>query len=451
MSASKSPMPAGVKPYDWALRLLRVSGAHRHMRGSKDVVVAVIDLGYRHHPDLEGHLWRNPRPAGGDIHGWDCADDDASLEYSGHDPDSVYHRGHHVFVAGEVAAVAPACPIMIVRVAYGKPDSWPKAIRWAVDHGARVLVIPHGYLQGEREYGVPLFYMGTDFAYPYDNPGIRETLDYAFDSGCLIVRGVADNRGRRVAAAMCAVDTVMAIGSANRRGEPADICDECDYVEVGAPAGDRHTSDDRDRIWGCGGDMNYIPFSGGCMAAGFAGGVAALAWSRFPDLTNLELRQLLRNTARPALGVSRDADGWEPKLGYGILDARRAVALPPERLCRDVRVLGRAVTLVRRRRGVFLQCTVANLGVFDARTMVVAYDGHPARPADPSGTLERPAKPLSVRQLGHTIVNVRGLWRRRIEIGLTQSASRGLWLETFCLDRHDQGRVHRLRVRPMSA
>ena len=49
-------LPRGVKPYDWALRQLRVARAHETTRGDSAVVVAVIDLGYRHHPDLDGHL-----------------------------------------------------------------------------------------------------------------------------------------------------------------------------------------------------------------------------------------------------------------------------------------------------------------------------------------------------------------------------------------------------------
>jgi hypothetical protein len=118
--------------------------------GSRDVVVAIIDLGYRHHPALNGHLWRNPPPTKGDVHGWDFADNDASLEFAGRLDDLPYTRGHHVFVAGEVAAVAPKCPIMVVRVGWEKPDSWWQGIR----HGARVPLMPHTYLTGERDFGV---------------------------------------------------------------------------------------------------------------------------------------------------------------------------------------------------------------------------------------------------------------------------------------------------------
>ena len=454
MSRKKVPkslpgLPRGIRPYDWALRQVRAEKAHEIIRGAEDIVVAVIDLGYRHHPDLEGHLWRNPRPVGGDLHGWDFVDDDASLEYVGSQKEtSVYYRGHHAFVVGEVAAVAPDCSVMIVRVGYGQPDSWWRGIRYAVDHGARVLVIPHGYIAGEAATGTPLFYQGTDFAYPDDNPRIREALDYACDQGCLVVRGTADNRGRRVAVVMAGLEAVFAVGSANRRGEPGDICCSADYVGAGAPGGERGSGDERDLIWGCGGDENYISFTGGCMASGFGGVVAALVWSRFPGLTNAQLRQVLQNTARAAKGVEADADGWEPRLGYGLLDAGRAVSLGEERLCRDVRLRPSSVEVARYRGRYRVKARVKNYGVFDAeQAVVVAYNGDSTRPADPRATMQEPGELLQIRQLGHATVRVRGLREADVMVELTEKPGDALWFESFCLDRHDAGHVHRARVR----
>ena len=157
--------PRGVRPYDWALRQLRVRQAHRVTRGDGQVVIALIDIGYRHHPALDGHLWRNPRPQRGDVHGWDFVKDDATLEYTGHEEDSsAYFRGHHVFVAGEIAATAPGCPIMILTWSWRRPASLVEAIRYAVEHGAKILVSPHSYLTGDIRDGTALFYRGTNFS-----------------------------------------------------------------------------------------------------------------------------------------------------------------------------------------------------------------------------------------------------------------------------------------------
>jgi hypothetical protein len=148
--------------YGWPLRLLNIPKAHTITKGSREVIVAVIDLGFRMHPQIKQHLWVNPKPTRGDIHGWDFVDNDASLEYPETNPfgSTEYYRSHHLFVAGEVASAAPKCRIMILRVATGHKRSWHGAIAYAVDHGAKVLIMPHGYLNEH------MFYQGTDFAYP---------------------------------------------------------------------------------------------------------------------------------------------------------------------------------------------------------------------------------------------------------------------------------------------
>lgn len=425
-------------PYGWPLRQLRIPQAHRITRGSPDVVVAVIDLGYRFHPDHEGHLWVNPNPAKGDVHGWDCHDDDATLEYNLHDPESTYHKGHHTFVVGEVIACAPECPVMIVRVGYGNPDSWWRGLEYAVEHGAKILVIPHGFITHGRSSPDPLFYRGTDFSYPMDNPGLRRALDAAYDAGCLIFKGTADNRGRRVATIPPALDTVIAVGSSNARGRAADICASADYVEVAAPAGERSSQHEEDYVWCTGGDNDYIPFTGGCMAAGFGGGVGALAMSRYPNLSNDQLRQLLRNTAR--------GKRWNPLLGWGILDAARAVSLHPDALGGHLGIRDSECRLNERRGRLVLSVVVENRGVFDVeRAMVVAFNGDPREPAAPEGTLEKPVI-LVTRQIGHAIGFVRGLQTARFALELEEKPQCDVWVQACVLDRHGSEQVNTVRV-----
>jgi subtilisin family serine protease len=438
--SSESGVPTGTRPYDWALEQLRVRTAHQVTRGSRDVVVALVDLGYRHHPALNGHLWVNPRPAQGDVHGWDFADDDASPEYRGPDEEvSPYFRGHHTFVAGEIAAVAPGCPIMILRWSEERPRSLTNAMRYAVGHGAKILVIPHGYLTGEVRDGTALFYRGTDFSYPEDNPDLRRAADEAYDAGCLIFQGTADNRDRRVAYADSDFETVVAVGSSNRAGKAADICCSADYVEVGAPGGQRHSRDPRDRIWGYGGDNNLIPFTGGCMACGFAGAVAGLVWSRFPQLTNDQVRQVMRNTAR--------GEGWNPRLGWGMLDAGSAVSLKDEQLQASLRLDRRQCELLARRRQPVLKVTVSNRGALDVRrALVVAYNGDPQKPAAPEGTCARPVE-LRTSQIGHAMSSVRGLHSTEVRIALSELPRSGrVWLEAYSADRHGPEGVARAWV-----
>lgn len=442
-------IPAGIRPYDWPLEQLYVPAVHREHRGAKNFVVAVIDLGYRHHPQMEGHLWINPQPtlkdAAGreDIHGWDFADNDGSLEYSGPRADSPYYLNHHVFVAGEVTAVAPECSIMILRVSYANHDSWHQAVRYAASHGAKVLIMPHGYIRRAPGSDVPLFEQGTDFAYPEDNPQLCEALEDAYEAGCLIFSGTADNRGRRVAFFPVASEAVCAVGSANRRGEASNMAADADYVEFAAPAGQRGTKDPTETIWGLGGRNDYASFEGGCMACSFAGGVAALVWSRFPDLTNEQLRQVLRNTAQRA-----EAAGDQPdtKLGYGLLNAEAATKLAPEQFTRDVRLASESVKLRSTDAGYEIQATLRNIGVWDAKqAMVVIYNGDPTMAKSPSATSDKPGPELQTRQLGHAIVPVRGLHQRQATITCSNPIPPTLWFEVFSLDRRSKT-IHRTRV-----
>lgn len=444
---SKYPgLPKGIRPYDWALKQLRVAEAHRVTQGAPSVVVAIIDLGYRHHPDLDGHLWRSRSTRGGCGHGWDFADNDATLEYRGPDAEkSDYYRGHHVFIAGEVAAVAPRCPIMILRIGYarGQARSWARAVRYAVDHGARVIVEPHGYIQGQAAFGAELFSQGTDLAYPFDNIERLEADDYAYRHGVLIVKGVCDNRGRRVAAAKCARPPVFAVGTSNRRGLPANICANADYVAAGAPGGERGTGRARDRIWGCGGDRNYIPFEGGCMASGFAGGVAALVRSRFPNLSPDELRQVLCNTAR--------GQGWNAWLGHGILDAARAVRLHREQL--DAKLAIRRAARIQTVGGkAFVRTTVANLGAFDlAGVLVTLYTGNPRQRPSKLARRDNPWN-MGTLQIGHAIVDrIYGFESAVVPVEIvnySRTPPREVWAEACALE---VGRSHQAgccRLRP---
>lgn len=424
-------------PYGWPLRQLRVPQAHRVTRGSSEIVVAVIDLGYRPHPDHEGHLWVNPHPANGDVHGWDCHDDDATLEYNLHDAHLPYYQSHHAFIVGEVIACAPECKVMVVRVGYGNPDSWWRGIDYAAEHGARILIIPHGYLTHGDGSSVSLFDRGNDFCYACDNPQVRRALDDAYDAGCLIFKATADNRGRRVAFDESAFESVVAVGSTNRHGEPSDVCGSADYVEIAAPAGQRSSDDPLDKIWSTDGDGGFMPFTGGCMASGFAGGAAALVWSRFPACSHTQIRQILRNVA--------DAE-WNSQLGWGLPQLDKAVDLDDNRLCQRVEVKSSSCQFLRKDDTPWLKLCVENRGAYDIdKAIVVAYSGDPLVPAAPGGTLARPIE-LRTRQLGHAITAVRGLHSTEVEIELAHEPAAGIWLQTYSLDFHGNDMAHTVRV-----
>ena len=221
-----------------------------------------------------------------------------------------------------------------------------------------------------------------------------------------------------------------------------DIACSADYTEVAAPGGERNSGDPLDKVWGTGGDGNYIPFEGGCMASSFAAGVAALAMSRHKQLSNVEIRQILRSTAR--------GDGWDPYLGHGVLDAAAAVALPPSRLRRAVRIVtGRMVRDAGRSTPTEVEVEVENEGVFDAeRVLAVAFSGDPLTAADPKATLRRP-NILLRRQVGHVIGSVAGLGRTTFRFPIAKEpAPQEVHVQVSVLDVGAAGAFDTAKISP---
>lgn len=415
-------------PYGWPYQQLNIPAAHEITKGSSEIIVAVIDLGYRKHPDHTGHLWCNPNPVRGDIHGWDCHDDDASLEYAGRNADTPYNVNHHAFVVGEVIACAPETRVMIVRVGYENPDSWWRGIDYAIVHGATIIVLPHGFISHGTNSPIPLFYTGTDFSYPIDNPELRRSFDDVWDAGCLICKGSADNRGRRVASAIVGHDAVFPVGSSNRDGVAADICPSSDYVLAATPGGERSSADETDLIWSTGGTNDIVSFSGGCMASAFAGGVAALVRGKFPELGIEQIKMVLKNTA--------NGSAWNSRTGWGILDAHRAVSLDRSSLRQAPRIDPESAVLTGDRGTLRMRVDLYNDGVFDIkRALMVAFDGDPLTAADPNASRANP-KTLLRKQIGHTIASLRGLHRSTCEIEIEGEKPAEIYLQVCSLDHH---------------
>jgi serine protease len=64
----------------------------------------------------------------------------------------------------------------------------------------------------------------------------------------------------------------------------------------------------------------YAYANGTSFAAAEVAGIAALVWAARPKMTNVQLADLLEQTARRPAGA-----GWRPGLGWGVVDARAAV------------------------------------------------------------------------------------------------------------------------------
>jgi serine protease len=76
--------------------------------------------------------------------------------------------------------------------------------------------------------------------------------------------------------------------------------------------------------WSDGGGASYAYVSGTSFAAPEVAGIAALIWAARPTLTNYQVADIIRQSARRSAG-------WTPSLGCGTLDAGAALVLATSR------------------------------------------------------------------------------------------------------------------------
>jgi len=299
------------------------------------VVVAIIDTGidYRH-PDLPVEsLWRNTvevvdgRDNDGngfvdDLIGWDFVDDR-------HTPWDDHGHGTHVagIIAAQrdngrgIAGVAPNVRLMALKAlnsrGYGRGSDIARAIRYAVDHGARII---HLSLGGQV-------------------PGVleRQALDYAEANQVLVV-AAAGNRAEHIGEHGYELfRNTLVVGAIGVAGQRAAFSDWGARLDLVAPGVDilslralgadflQHSGEagyqPGDAVVG----RDYYRATGNSFAAPFVTGAAALLLGLQPELTPFQLRRILRQSARlpGKMAVSSDL-----AYGAGVLDIAAALEYP---------------------------------------------------------------------------------------------------------------------------
>jgi len=248
------------------------------------MTVAIVDTGIDlEHPDLQGNLI----PGANLINYGQLPQDD---------------HGHGTNVAGVLAARgnnqigvsgllwnARIMPIKALNgEGEGEEDKLGEGILYAVDHGAKIIVLSVGLIRF--------------------SPFLKEVSEYAADKGVLLI-AAAGNEGS-VVRYPAAFSTVFAVGSA---GSDNRVMLESNYgpeIDIVAPWSVYTTA--------MGG--GYIYNQGTSMSAPQVAGAAALLWSQHPEMQPNEIRNHLRQTTEDI-----ESEGWDPYSGYGLLRADLAL------------------------------------------------------------------------------------------------------------------------------
>jgi thermitase len=208
--------------------------------------------------------------------------------------DDLYGHGTHM--AGTIAAVAPGCSLMNVKVADDRGKCDPavvaRGIIWAVDRGAGVINLSLA--------------MET-------SPQLEAAVDYAWSKGAVVV-AAAGNRGRSEPSYPAYYASSLAVAGTNHNDSLALLSSYGYWVDVVAPGFNIYSE--------LPGDQHGYK-TGTSAAAAHVSGVAALVMSLASDrngdgVVNDEVRWAIENSCTPLSG-----DG----LGQGLVNAYRAVSI----------------------------------------------------------------------------------------------------------------------------
>jgi subtilisin family serine protease len=295
--------------------------------GSSEMVVAVLDTGIQtSHPDLEANIWTNPNeiPGNGvdddhngfvdDIHGWDFANNDASVFDGGASDPTVDAHGTHV--AGTIGAlgnnslgvVGVNWNVKIVPAKFLVPDPFWGAVGDTAD-----AVKALKYLVSLKvEEGVNLVAINASWAGSDEDLALREAIIRAAKADILFIAAAgnecSDNDGwpiypanidttiGTVGESPASFDAVVAVVALDSDGELSWFSNVGQQsTDLGAPGAG---------IWSTVPVSAYEDLDGTSMAAPHVtGGVALLASSR-PQLRAAELRAALLDGVRPTRSLT---------------------------------------------------------------------------------------------------------------------------------------------------
>ncbi|MFF9349941.1 type VII secretion-associated serine protease mycosin [Streptomyces sp. NPDC014734] len=272
----------------------------------KDVTVAVVDSGVDTSiPDLRGQV----------LKGLDLAKDspgDELTDYDGHGTGiaSIIAGTGNVSGGGGSFGLAPGAKILPIRLrddtgkvngATGNVnfnEDLSAAIRFAVDHGAKIINASVGNAVGGSRQ-------------------LTDSVRYALDKGALVFAAVGNSadKGNQVEypAATPGVVGVGAIGQDLYRAKFSQFGPQVDLTAPGVNI-----------VHSCGGGTGMCKSNGTSDATALASASAALIWSKHPKWTNNQVLRVLLNTAGgPSDGVKRNDN-----VGYGVVRPRIALKNP---------------------------------------------------------------------------------------------------------------------------
>ena len=325
-------------PDQWALQRIGFDASPNSAwrlvkQNAQPVVVAVIDTGldWNHRNIDPENIWRNPKETAGngvdddkngyvdDVIGWDFFDRDGKpWDFDGH---GTFVSG---LIAGSwkdksgIAGINPFARLMILKAVnnfgHSRASYVAEAIAYAADNGARVINLSLG---GKEPTKVA-----------------QAAIDYAYSKGVVIVVA-AGNEGADISKfGITGSDKVLTVAATGFDDQRA-VFSNFGKISVAAPGLDILSTRGRrtDTMLGIEGvkytagaaavgeDKRYYRASGTSFSAPLVSGLASLMIANDPTLTNRQVMNIIKSTARDV-----GTPGVDQYTGYGIIDARAALS-----------------------------------------------------------------------------------------------------------------------------
>ncbi|SOB83908.1 type VII secretion-associated serine protease mycosin [Streptomyces sp. 1331.2] len=284
----------------WVLSDYRASSVLWPESQGNGVTVAVIDSGVmKDHQDLVGQV-----VAGADFTGEGT---DGTVDKDGHGTGMAsLVAGHgHGDNAG-IMGLAPKAKILPVRVSWSTEGAMAqsglaKGIRFAVDHGAKVINMSIGG------------YSGTD-------QETRTAVKYAVDHDVVLVASTG-NSGQQAAPVEypAAYPGVVAVGAVDRQGHLWEKSTYGPETTLAGPGAEIYRASAKS-------STGYGVANGTSDASAYVSATAALIRAKNP---NLSAGQVINRMIKSATPASDGATVPNDRYGYGILDPAKALAANP--------------------------------------------------------------------------------------------------------------------------
>jgi serine protease len=257
----------------------------------RGITVAVVDTGIRRDcPDLQGTQILQGYNA--ITNGSDPTDDNG---HGTHVSGTIAQTTNNNFGCAGVAYEASLLPVKVLGSdGSGSNFDVAEGIRWAADHGARVINMSLGGAGGST---------------------LQDAVRYATAKG-VVICAAAGNGGGGSLSYPAAYPETISVGAIQSNGQKASFSQYGNGLSVMAPGVNilQQTWDPQK------GQFYFGSWAGTSMATPHVSGTAALVLSRNSSLTPAQVKDILQRTARD-LGPS----GWDSETGYGLIDAAAAV------------------------------------------------------------------------------------------------------------------------------